>query len=418
MRSHKEGLEQPFSLALRVRKISALGALVSTGAILPTPALSAKNSPLKNVAAVEIQTKEIGVVSDLAEQLDPSRSEQAVSLIQWAGFNALKETVQIATGQQGFRAMNENDQTKINNSLDAAQEAGLPVTLYLWSQSWIKHYQPPVTPNQQRGFCKVGAQIIAAHPGVVEAAAIGQEFNNPKFYKRQFNEDGSDAAAKSAEKLTAICYDTIKAVDPTVKIIGIEASASGNDDPNSKRPSHAPITFIKDFCQAYRDSGRPSPILDEVSVHYYRVAHQTSQTINGVTDYAKIQKALNCFESTGQPIPALQFGEGGDTTLESGKLIKRYGGKAPGGSLAVSETAQGQDFANDIEQVVCHQPNTTSIFNFQLIDDGSILDSGFGRAPLKLQRSGAGADITFQPKDGFSTIENAIIAYNSGTLCE
>ncbi|MGH7156810.1 MAG: hypothetical protein ACREGG_01720 [Candidatus Saccharimonadales bacterium] len=379
------------------------------------------------MADVSYADKKIGVVTDLAEQLDLSQSEQAIFLIQSAGFNALKETLQIATGQQGFKAMSSLDQLKINNSLQAAQEAQqqaieagrppLKVELYLWDQAYIRGIQPPVRPNQERGFCKVGAQIIAAHPGVVSAVAIDREPNNPFFSKRQFNPDGTDAAAINDEKLTTTCYDIIKAVDPNVQIIGEELSASGNDNPNSRKPSHAPLTFIRDFCNAYKASGRTTPVMDVFSIHYYPVAHSNPNTFGGVSDIQKVESVLNCFQGTAQPIPPIELGEGGETTEEPSIRWDRYHNNAPGGDLAVSEAEQGQIFANEVKQVVCYQPDVTGIYNFLLIDDGNTLDTGFGLAPRIQRRTGASANMTFTPKAGFSTVKTALTSYKNGTLC-
>jgi|SRR5579862_1188901 len=407
---------KPGKLAKIGLAAGAMAAAIMAVGAKPNRSLAQPVSP----PDISYQPKEVGVVTDMAEQPTLEQASAAVAFIERAGFRALKETVQIATGQQGFKAMNIGDQTKINNSLDAAQAAGLPVTLYLEAQTWIKGYQPPVRPNQQRGFCKVGAQIIAAHPGAIEAEAIELEPNNPHFIKRQFNEDGSDAAAKFDESLTATCYDIIKQQDPSVKIIGLELASGGNDDPNSKRPSHSPLSFVRDFCQDYKNSGRDKPIMDEASFHWYPPRHTNTQSVNGVSDYDKVVSALNCFEGTPQPLPLeVSWGEGGRADQVPQPMLNLYGGKQPPGSLPVTTIDQGNYVADSIKMAICDQPDTVSIFNFQLADDGRGIDTGlFWPSKKTGGRTSASASLSFQAKPSYKIVRPVITAYDSGTLCD
>ncbi len=285
---------------------ASLAALALTGGVEPAAGLARSTGPADTIS----QPKEIGVISDIAEQMDYSDSLAAVNLIKGVGFNVLKETVQTTTAEHGFADMRPDDQQRINNSLKAAENAGLPVTLYLWPQAWIRGYQAPTYKTQQSDMCKIGAQIVAAHPDAVDAVAVSFEPNNPSSGWKQFDSkspNAKDVAAAPYVSLLAKCYDLIKAVKPSIKIIGGELAPSGNDDPTSRRPSISPVRFIHDMYEAFKASGRPRPIMDLFSEHWYPAAHPSATTIS-MGDSKKLEDALSVFDNTPKVRPA-SYGE-------------------------------------------------------------------------------------------------------------
>ena len=99
---------------------------------------------------------------------------------------------------------------------------------------------------------------------------IGNEPNQPRFWMPQFSPDGKPLAAAQYVPVLAASYDALKAVDPTINVIGIGLSPRGNDQPFAKsNASRSPVRFLHDLGVAYRASGRTKPLMDELAFHPY-----------------------------------------------------------------------------------------------------------------------------------------------------
>src|SRR5207245_1184555 len=95
-------------------------------------------------------------------------------------------------------------------------------------------------------FAGFAASLATELPEVTQFI-IGNEPNLNRFWLPQFNPDGSDAAASAFEALLAATYDALKAVSPTITVIGGAVSPRGVDRPNTGRDTHSPTTFIPDL---------------------------------------------------------------------------------------------------------------------------------------------------------------------------
>src|SRR5207247_10877410 len=111
---------------------------------------------------------------------------------------------------------------------------------------------------------------------------------------------GSDAAAHAYEELLARTYAALKAVRPSLRVIGVGLSPRGADRPNGIRPTHSPTVFIRDLGAAYRASGRKAPLMDAFAIHPYMlssaipptVAHPKTTQIT-LADYPKLVTLLD-----------------------------------------------------------------------------------------------------------------------------
>src|SRR5262249_38326507 len=101
------------------------------------------------------------------------------------------------------------------------------------------------------------------------------------------------------------------AVRPTVNVIAASAPR-GNDNPAaSSNVSHSPVNFYLKLGEAYRSSGRRSPIFDTVGHNPYPVTnaerpwirHPTTPTIAAGDDERLVAVPAEASNGTGQPPP-------------------------------------------------------------------------------------------------------------------
>jgi hypothetical protein len=236
----------------------------------------------------------------------------------------------------------------------------------------------PRTPGARAQFAAYAASLAAQLPGV-DDFIIGNEPNLNRYWLPQFGPHGSDAAAKSYEKLLAQTYDAIKAVAPTVQVIGGSVSPRGNDDPKARRRTHSPTRFILDLGQAYRATGRRKPIMDAFAIHPYgensRVSpllqHPRSTSI-GLGDYDKLVALLGrAFDGTaqkGSTLPILYDEYGVQTRIPPSKDAAYTHLKVRTGRDAVSEKLQAAYYREAIRLAAC-QPNVEGILIFHTADE-------------------------------------------------
>ncbi len=63
----------------------------------------------------------------------------------------------------------------------------------------------------------------------VKTFVIANEPNQPRFWQPQFR-NGKPVAGRDYERVLALCYDALKKVDPTIKVVGGALSGRGNDN--------------------------------------------------------------------------------------------------------------------------------------------------------------------------------------------
>jgi len=167
----------------------------------------------------------------------------------------------------------------------------------------------PAAPGQYAAFL---AHLARTFP-TVKDYVVGNEPNQPRFWQPQFRR----AAAVSPTayySLLARSYDALKAVDPSITVIGVGLSPRGNDQPNAgDNVSVSPVRFISGLGKAYRSSRRRAPIMDELAFHPYPDRDMDGLMKGyrwpnaGVPDLGRIKQAFwDAFRGTRQPT----FGEG------------------------------------------------------------------------------------------------------------
>ncbi|HEV2590578.1 MAG TPA: hypothetical protein VGU02_01675 [Gaiellaceae bacterium] len=261
-------------------------------------------------------------------------------------------------------------------------------------------------PAAQAAFAAYVAQVGQAYPGV-KNVIVGNEPNVNRFWQPQYAA-GQDAAGKDYEHTLAQAYDALKSVRPDSVVWGPAISSRGNDNASAaSNPSHSPVWFIKDMGDAYRASGRTTPIFDEFNMHPYPPVQDTDPFSKafrwpqaGAANLDRIKQALwDAFNGTGQPVPAEQAG--GRTTQSA-----RFSGQGlplnldevgeqtdvmasphaaaytspPENVHPISEQQQSQAYTDLMEIAAC-DPDVKSLLFFPLIDESPV-STGFQSGQL------------------------------------
>jgi len=274
--------------------------------------------------------------------------------------------------------------------------------------------QTPVTLFDRKQFAEYTASLARALP-YVRDFIVGNEPNLNRFWLPQFDVGGHDAAAPAYEALLARTYDSLKAVSPSIKVIGGALAPRGADQYRSGRQTHSPTTFLRDLAAAYRKSRRRAPIMDMFSIHPYGETSKTpptalhpKSTSISIADYPKLVKLLrDAFHGTAQrgaSLPILYGEYGVQTRIPSKKLGAYTDVGVPTAGDAVSETMQGAYYKQAIQLADC-QPTVAGLLFFHISDEPD----------LDRWQSGLFyADDT--PKSDLAVVKSAAQAAQAGTL--
>jgi len=162
-------------------------------------------------------------------------------------------------------------------------------------------------PGANTQFVAFLEQVARTYP-TVKDVIVGNEPNQPRFWQPQFDSRGRNVSGAAYEALLARSYDALKAVDPSINVIGVGLSPRGNDNPRaSGNISVSPVKFLQSFGAAYRASGRRKPLMDEFAYHPYpkkdtdALAEGYPWPNAGVTNFNRVKQAFwDAFGGTGQ----------------------------------------------------------------------------------------------------------------------
>jgi hypothetical protein len=193
----------------------------------------------------------------------------------------------------------------LDRTLPAAAARGIRIVLTVYARRPAQFTQSPTAEAQFTSFLE---RLALAYPEVKDFV-VGNEPNQPRFWQPQFAPDGSEAAAAAYEQLLARCYDVLKSVNPSIRVIGLGLSERGNDNPNApSNASTSPVRFIQALGAAYYASGRERPIMDALAYHPYPGSSKDSLSKGlawpnaSVANLDRIKQAVwDAFHGTGQP---------------------------------------------------------------------------------------------------------------------
>jgi hypothetical protein len=299
-----------------------------------------------------------------------------------AGLRAIRVAIPWSPGQAGPDA-----------ALQAAaqQAAALGVRLYVE----VYPSSPAVVPAddaRRAEFAGYLRSLAAALPQLRDFV-VGSQVNDPAFWP-QTSRTAADYVA-----LLGASYDALKSVDPTTRVIG-----------GALDSQLAPGTFVLSLGQAYRRSGRTTPIMDALALQPLSVpqseapatTHATGPTT--IADYARLVANLKrAFDATAQPgatLPIVYDGYG----VESVPPPEKAGLYTGAETDAVPEATQGSYYAQALQLAAC-QPTVAALLYGDVVDDADLARSQQGLYyPDGSQKS------------DFSAVQTALAAAQSGSL--
>ena len=280
------------------------------------------------------------------------------------------------TWKRGERDLDPGLLSDLQYAIQQASASGIDIYLTLYPDG------PSDTPRRaaaQRTFASWAAWIVARLPEL-RHIVIGNEPNINRFWLPQFGSHGTDVAAPGYVRLLARTYDAIKAVAPSVDVVGGALSHMGINRPGSGRDTQAPQRFILDMGKAYRASGRTRPIMDAFAFHPY-LEHADlpptykhySPRIMTIADYGRLVSLLRrAFDGTaqaGSKIPIV-YAEFGVESRIPPTLASLYSGTEPATTRPVNESVQAKYYAKAMQMAAC-QPTVRTFFVFRLVDEQS-----------------------------------------------
>jgi hypothetical protein len=326
---------------------------------------------LVSTAAAGGPTMAVGATEEVLRQSDPALAKAQMDLAKLAGFDTVRVTEIWAPGQT--RPTDES-LAELRNVVASARLAGIRPYVSITN---FGSRTTPLTAQHRSEFAQFAAATARALP-TVRDYIIGNEPNLNRFWMPQFNPDGSNAAAPAYVALLAETYDALKAVSPTINVIGGAVSPRGGDRPGTGRDTHSPTKFIPDMGAAYRASGRTRPLMDMFGFHPYTdnssqpptFEHPNTTTV-AIADYGKLVRLLGqAFDGTqqrGSTLPILYDEFGIESVIPAAKA-SLYSGNEPTTTRPVDERTQGDYYRQALALAFC-QPNVRGILMFHTVDE-------------------------------------------------
>lgn len=206
------------------------------------------------------------------------------------------------------RRTESSEAQAVERSLPVAARQGVRVVLRLY----------PARPTalggdaaSARRFAAWAAGVARRYPNV-RTFVIGNEPNQPRFWRPQFDRRGRPLAPAAAGRILAAAYDALKRVDPRIRVVGLGLSSRGNDRPFARsNASISPVRFLAALGAWYRRSGRTRPLMDALAFHPYPPSSLSSPARRyewpnaGLADLGRLRLAFwDAFRGTAQQTPA------------------------------------------------------------------------------------------------------------------
>jgi hypothetical protein len=221
----------------------------------------------------------------------------------------------------------------------------------------------------------------------VKTYIVGNEPNLNTFWRAQGDGTGTVLSGASFGPFLAAGYDALKAVSPSLTVLGVGSSPRGDRRPHAAGKS-SPVHFLRSLGDWYRASRRPVRLMDGYSYHPYPNPGDFTVPLTwtygwpnaGVTELPRIKQALwDAFSGTAQP-----------TTVQGLKLyldevgwqVSTSGNEAYTGSENVkvtTEAGQAAIYEQLVRYVVC-DPDVAQLNFFGYWDEP---DRGGWQAALR-----------------------------------
>jgi hypothetical protein len=270
------------------------------------------------------------------------------------------------------------DKALLDRAIASATDAGLHVVLAVFPY-------PPREIEAGMGSPTLFASYVGVLASIypqVRQFVIGNEPNQPAFWRPQFDVTGANLSAPSFGPYLAAAYDTLKGVDPEITVVGVGLSPRGNDRPTARNNiSTSPVRFLRSLGAWYRRSGRTKPLMDAFSFHPY--PNEATDALErgyqwpnaGFTNLDRLKQALwDAFNGTPQPTTLdgleLHLDELGWQVDTRGRLGYRGAENVP----VTDEAAQAAIYGQLVREAAC-DPDIASLSFFGFRDDG--LRTGF-----------------------------------------
>jgi hypothetical protein len=267
----------------------------------------------------------------------------------------------------------------LDKAVPEATRQGLKVVLAVYP------YPPRAlarTRAEAAAFARYVALVAREYPQVRQFV-IGNEPNQPAFWRPQLSRSGVVLSAPDFGRYLSAAYDALKQLDEGIAVIGIGLSARGNDNPGARsNRSTSPVSFLGALGAWYRKSGRRAPLMDGLSFHVYpRVAtetllHRHDWPNAGFADLERIKQAFwDAFHGSSQPTTTnglrLYLNEAGWQVGTAG--IDGYVGRE--NVPVTTEQKQAAIYAELVRRVACD--GDIAEVNFFGFYDDAARDSGF-----------------------------------------
>ena len=279
------------------------------------------------------------------------------------------------------------DEGFLDRSLPVATAKGIRVVFHVYP---LGPTAVTSRPEGAENFAAFMTKLAKAYPQVHEYV-VGNEPNQPRFWRPQYSPTGRALAASAYVNLLAHSYDALKGVDPAIRVIGLGLSGRGNDLPLApSNASTSPVRFLRDLGLAYRASGRTLPLMDELGLHLYPRSDRDSVLAGdrwpraGLVNLARLKQAFwDAFAGTGQPTVEdglkLRIDEIGWQAAVPAARRPAYHGRET--AAATSEAAQAANYAKAIAMAACDK-SISALYLLHLRDDADLerYQSGIRRA--------------------------------------
>ena len=277
------------------------------------------------------------------------------------------------------------DKQLLDRAIPNALDAGLRVVLAVYPY-------PPREIEAGLGsptlFASYVSAVAQAYPEVSQFV-IGNEPNQPAFWRPQFTRSGANASGAAFGRYLAAAYDVLKGVNPAIEVVGIGLSPRGNDKPKAKsNVSSSPVRFLRALGAWYRASGRTRPLMDSFSFHPYpnRATDPLDRGYGwpnaGFVNLDRIKLALwDAFNATAQPTTVNGLRLHLDEVGWQVDTSRRVGYQGKENVPVTDEITQAAIYGDLIRRSAC-EPDLDEVSFFGFRDDG--LRTGFQAA---LQRA-------------------------------